>query len=208
MIIACLPLCYNMKWNSSQSAEAKRKKWFLMTKRRSHKHLNDQQTQNVCIKNHVAPQDNMLPPSPPVTSNKQRSQTTLLCVWLCFKDKHKDPAVTDGKCALRHTECQISSWQDARPSVSCHAGPLPSLAFPSCLSPLGAAGQTIPDSQLLGRRRLRKRRRRKGRGECSLGKSWLGATAAPCPLSAPAVRAEYSNHKKLAVNDPSPLNKW
>lgn len=53
---------------------------------------------------------------------------------------------------------------------------------------------------------MRKRRRRKGSRECSLGKSWLGATAAPCPLSAPAVHAEYSNHKKLLVNDTSPLD--
>lgn len=77
----------------------------------------------------------------------------------------------------------------------CHEGPLPSLAFPSSLSSWCAAGETIPESQLLGGQ---------GRGGGGWGgggkrvekvlrdKSWLRAMTISCPSpSAPAVPLAY-----------------
>lgn len=127
---------------------------------------------------------------------------------LHLKNKHRDSAVADGKYALRHCRVSYSLFAGRRAVSFMPWRTTPISSIPILpLSSWCAAGQIIPDSQLLGgkrrSRRRSKRSRRNGSGECSLRKCWLRVMTAPCPsLSAPAVHVEYNNHKTLVVNFP------
>ncbi len=116
--------------------------------------------------------------------------------WLCC-DRWKTCFVTLS--GIIFSLCRMQCGQFHAMKDHSHLSSIPILPVSSWC----AAAQTLPLSQLLGRKRRRRRRRRKrrrrgkkGSGECSLKKSWIGAIAASCPsLSSPAVHIEYSNHK-------------